>query len=197
MRSRARLATLRQTFQRKSLVSPSWDQPTLFSPNTNALTILKTNAHLTHPQNHGARQAQAELAPARATPGFCPTASLCCLRQGSAIRGRACPYSNRRRRRGEAGRSLRRSTVRDLPCETASDGRAFILVRTLHRSPQRVIAPMDYIGRSKGRGAHCLSGATIHQSGDGIRLSQRRVPAGIGDCSDQASRRWLEQSQGS
>jgi hypothetical protein len=77
--------------------------------------------------------------------------------------------------------SLRRSPVHDMPCETASDGRASLLVRTPHRSPQRVIAPMDDIGRSKSRGAHCLSGATIHQSGDGIWLSQRRVPAGIGD----------------
>jgi hypothetical protein len=71
--------------------------------------------------------------------------------------------------------------VQDMPCETASDGRAFLLVRAPHRSPQRVIAPMDDIGRPKGREAHCLSGATIHQSGDCIWLSQRRVPAGIGD----------------
>ena len=84
--------------------------------------------------------------------------------------------------------------VQDMPCETASDGRAFLLVRAPHRSPQRVIAPMDYIGRSKGRGAHCLSGATTHRSGQGIWLIQHRVPDGIGDFCGWASQRWLEQS---
>jgi len=165
-RSRIRLATLADT-PKESPVSPTGASPPYFSPNTNALTIPEANAHLTHPQNYGARQAQAQFAPARATPGFSPSASVCRLRQSSAIRGRACAYGNRWWCRGEAGRSLRRSTVHDMPCETASDGRAYVLVRTPYRSPQRVIAPMDHIRRSTGRGAHCLSGATTRQFGDG------------------------------
>jgi hypothetical protein len=41
------------------LSRPGEASPPYFSPNTNALTIPQTNAHLTHPQNYGARQAQA------------------------------------------------------------------------------------------------------------------------------------------
>jgi hypothetical protein len=151
-----------------SLSRPAGANPPYFAANTDALTIPETNAHLTHPQNHCARRAQAQLGPARATPGFCPTALVCRLRQGSAIGSRRCAYSNRRRRRDVADRSLRRSTVHDMPRGTASARRAFVLVRAPHRSRKRVIAPMDYLGRSKGRGTHCLSGATTHQSGEGI-----------------------------
>jgi hypothetical protein len=112
------------------------------------------NARFTHPQGRRAQQAQAQLASARAAAlGFCTSASVRRLRQRSAIRRRACAYSNRWRRRDEAGRSLHRSTVHDMPCETAPDGGAFLLVRTAHRSPQRVIAPMDYIDRCKRPGS--------------------------------------------
>src|SRR5215472_15936483 len=71
------------------LSRPTGASPPYFSPNTNALTIPEANAHLTHPQNYGARQAQAQFAPARATSGFSPSASVSRLRQSSAVRGRA------------------------------------------------------------------------------------------------------------
>jgi hypothetical protein len=41
------------------LPPPAEATPPYFSPNTNALTIPETNAHRTHPQDQGARQAQA------------------------------------------------------------------------------------------------------------------------------------------
>jgi len=74
-------------------------------------------------------------------------------------------------RRDEAGRSLCRSTVHRLPCETASGWRAYLLVRASHRSSQRGFATVDCVGRCRGRGAHCLSGATTDQSGEGISLT--------------------------
>ena len=70
----------------------------------------------------------------------------------------------------KAGRPLRRSAMCHLPCETASDRRAFLLVTTPHRSSQRGIAVVDCIGRCKGRGAHCVSRAPKHQCGEGIWL---------------------------
>ena len=105
-----------------------------------------------------------------AAPHFYPSSPLRGLRQSSAIRGRACTDRNRWWYRDEAGRSLRRSVVHSLPCETTSDRRAFLLVTTPHRSSQRGIAVVDCIGRCKGRGAHCVSRAPRHQSGEGIWL---------------------------
>jgi hypothetical protein len=43
----------------------------------------------------------------------------------------------------KAGRSLRRSSVRRLSCETASGWRAYLLVRAAHRSGKRSFAVVD------------------------------------------------------
>ena len=51
------MVSLRRTFGTPQ--SRPLGQPPYFSPNTNALTIPETNARLTHPQDHSARQAQA------------------------------------------------------------------------------------------------------------------------------------------
>jgi hypothetical protein len=147
--------------------------------NATARAIPKTNARPPHPPYRCAPQARARLPYAGAAPSFCPSAPLRRLWQSRAIRRRACAHRNRWWCGDEAGRSLRRSSVHDLPCETASDRRAYLLVRAPHRSSQCGLAAVDYISRYKGRGAHCLSGATADQSGEGIWLRATPSPEQI------------------
>lgn len=104
---------------------------------------------------------------------------LCSLRKSSAVRGRACADGNRWRCRHEARRSLRRSSVHRLPCETASDRRAQLLVCAPHRSCQCGFAAVDHIGRFKGRGAYCLSGATTNRSDEGLLRAAPAPPEQI------------------
>jgi len=58
--------------------------------------------------------------------------------------------------------------VDHLSRETASGRRAYLLVRAPHRSSQCSFAVV--IGRCRGRGTHCLSGAATDQSGEGMQL---------------------------
>ena len=75
--------------------------------------------------------------------------------------------------RGEASRPLRRPVVRCLPCKTASDRRASLLVCAPDRSSQCGAAAMDNIDRHKGWRAHCVSGASTNRSVKAIWLRDR------------------------
>ena len=132
----------------------------------NALSIPEIDGRTPHPPHRSALETKASFAQTAAAPRFCPPTPLRRLRQSRALGSRACAHRNRWGCRGEAWRSLRSSALHHLPCKTASHRGAYLLGCTPHRSTQCRAAPMDYIGRHKGWGAHCVSHATTDRFGE-------------------------------
>ena len=78
--------------------------------------------------------------------------------------------------RDQAGRSLRGTAVLRLSHKTASDWRAYLLVRTPHRSSQCGFAAMDGVVRHSGRAAHYLSGTPTDRSLESLQPIKAREP---------------------